>query len=284
MKKNLKVELKQEVLSLITGITYANVPFWYGSTRRDLKMDLIVPKHLEGHRPLPVMLWICGGAFLVNDKSVWMPEMLRFAREGFVVASVEYRTSNDAPFPAALEDVKASIRYLRAHAAQYCIDPEHIFVMGESAGGALASLVGTTGNQKEYDQGDFLEYDSSVSGVVDFYGCVDMRGMECINMEGTGVPSYCIEAFLGWGNAKETEKKASAVLQVSEQTPPFMILHGEKDPLVPLSQSEGFYEALKANGIPVEYYILEGAIHGDDLFYQDEIIHLILDFFRRNMK
>ncbi|MDO4649517.1 MAG: alpha/beta hydrolase [Eubacteriales bacterium] len=279
MKQVLNVEVEKEVLSLITGVTYSNVPFWFGAARQDMKMDLVIPKHIEGHKPCPVVVWVCGGSFLVNDKSVWMPEMMKFARKGYVVASVSYRTSNDAPFPAALIDVKAAIRYLKAHAKDLCIDPNRIFIMGESAGGALASLAGTTGDQKEYDQGDYLEYDSCVNGVVDFYGLVDMRGITTMHFVGEGVPSYTLEAFLGCKGNREIEEKASAVCQISENTPPFLILHGAEDPVVPLSQGETFYNALTEKGIQADYLIIEGATHGDDKFYQDEMVDRIVAFF-----
>lgn len=276
----LNIKQEQEVLSLLTGISFANVPYWYGGTRRDLKMDLIIPKHIEGHELCPAVVWVCGGAFMVADRSIWMPEMVRFARSGYVVASVEYRTSNDAPFPAPLMDIKSAIRYLKAHSRELCIDPEKIFIMGESAGGTLASLAGTTSDQKEYEQGDFLEFDSSVCGVVDFYGITDITGKnECAGSE--DVPDYAAEAFLGWGKSKETAVRASAVYQITDKTPPFMILHGTDDALVPMEQSSVFYEKLKKKGRDVAYYVLEGAGHGDDRFYQDEVIKIILKFLDR---
>ena len=114
MQKQLHVERKREVLSLITNVTFASVPCWYGASRRDLKMDLIVPKNRTNHPACPAIVWICGGAYRVVNRSVWLPEMMRFARAGYVVASIEYRTSNEAIFPAQLIDVKAAVRFLRA--------------------------------------------------------------------------------------------------------------------------------------------------------------------------
>lgn len=279
MKETLNIERKQEVLSLVTDIAFANVPCWYDATRRDLHMDLIIPKQRTGHKPCPVIVWICGGAYMVVDHSVWMPELVRFARAGYVVASIEYRTTNEAHFPAQLIDVKSAIRYLRAHAQQYCIDPDRIFVMGESAGGTMACLLGTTGNMTEYDQGDDLAFSSSVQGVVDFYGLTNMDPNARIS--GGAVPYWTMDAFLGAQDAASQAQRASAVNHVSQDTPPFMILHGSEDPVVPLEQSQRLYDVLQENGVNSEFLILEGAAHGDDRFYQNEMVERILAFLDR---
>ena len=280
--EKLLIPKKQEVLSLITDITYANVPSWYGATRRDLRMDLIVPKNREEHRPCPCIIWICGGAFMVNDKSVWMPEMVRFARAGYAVASIEYRTSNEVSFPEPLKDVKAAIRYLRAHAAAYCLDPERFVVMGESAGGTMASLAGVTSHLTEYDEGDFLEHSSAVQGVVDFYGLTDMELSSEEPASGTDVvPDWAMKAFLGVSSYEENKERASAVRYVTQNTPPCLILHGTVDALVPVQQSITFYHKLKEAGVYTELYLLEGANHGDDLFFQDEMIERIERFLRQ---
>lgn len=276
MKETLNIEKKREVLSLITGITFSNVPSWYGATRRDLKMDLIVPKAVQGHKPCPCIIWVCGGAYMVVDRSVWMPELMRFAEAGYVVASIEYRTSNEACFPAPLIDVKSAIRYLRTHAAEYCIDPKHIFIMGESAGGTMACLAGTTAGIPDFEEGDHLGVDSSVQGIVDFYGITEVSRNSCNS--GGPVPPWAMDSFLGVNFTPEQAAKASALSYVSNNTPPVMILHGTADPLIPVEQSQKFYDLLKTNGIKTDLLIVNGAAHGDDLFYQDEVINRILHF------
>ncbi|MCI8526634.1 MAG: alpha/beta hydrolase [Oscillospiraceae bacterium] len=280
MQETLQIERKHEVLSLVTNVAFSNVPSWYGSTRRDLCMDLLVPKFRESHAPCPCIVWVCGGAYMVVDRSVWIPEMLYFARAGYVVASIEYRTSNEARFPAPLIDAKAAVRYLKAHAGEYCIDPERVYIMGESAGGTLASLVGTTAGRPEFEQGDWLDQDSSVRAVVDFYGPSLIEETSCNTND--DVPYWTMEAFLGPRFTPEQAKRASAAAYVTPASPPFMILHGQADPLIPLAQSEHFYEALKKNGVDVEFLILESAGHGDDRFYQDAIKDRILDFLKRH--
>ena len=278
MIETMKVEHKRDVLSLIPGVTFATVPGWFGATWDQLKMDIIMPKNMQGHRPLPCLVWICGGGFLDVDASVWMPELTRIAEAGLVIASIDYRTSNQAQFPAPLEDAKAAIRFLRAHADRYCIDPGHIFVMGESAGGCLASLLGVTGGRKEFDVGEYLDQSSAVQGVVDVYGLVELP-MEPLGPE-TGLPYWLIEALLGAGYTKEQAKAASAVSYVDENTPPFLIIHGTADYCVSPSQSQVMYDALCAHNVPAHLIWVEGAVHGDELIYQDVVINRMIDFLK----
>lgn len=278
------VEKKREVLSLITGVTYANVPSWYGATRRDLHMDLIVPKNRVGHAPCPCIVWFCGGAFRVIDRAVWMPELMRFAEAGFVAASVEYRTGNEAIFPAPLVDAKAAVRFLRAHAEDFCIDPARIVSAGESAGGAIACLLGVTGEDKSLDQGDWLDQSSSVAAVVDYYGLADMT----ISLEGFEgndiVPPWMLEEALGVRYTRQQAESASAIKRVTPSAPPHLILQGLEDTVVSPSQSRNYYEKLRENGVTAELLELEDAQHGDDLFFQDEVKDRVLQFLQRTLK
>ena len=281
---HLTVEKKREVLSLITDVTYANVPSWYGATRRDLHMDLIVPKNRAGHAPCPCIVWFCGGAFRVMDRAVWMPELLYFAEAGFVVASVEYRTGNEAIYPAPLCDAKAAIRFLRAHAGDYCIDPERIVSAGESAGGAIACLLGVTGEDKSLDLGDWLEQSSRVAAVVDYYGLADMT----ISLEGFEgndiIPPWMLEEVLGVRYTKEQAESASAIWRVTPSAPPHLILQGLDDQVVSPSQSRNYYEKLLENGVRAELLELEGAQHGDDLFFQNEVKDQVIRFLQSELK
>lgn len=276
MKQTISVKMDHEVLVYMNGLSYACRQHWFHHTMQDLKMDLIVPKMREGHKPCPAIVWICGGAYRVVDRSIWMPEMIWFARKGYVVASVEYRTSNEAQFPAALIDVKAAIRYLKAHAETFAIDPDRICVMGESAGGTLACLAGLTAGAEEFEQGDNLRVDSSVKAVVDFYGLVDFT-IPALHVS-EEIPAWTIQDFLGEDYSEEVARKASAVAYVNENTPPFLILHGTKDQVVPIRQSEVLEEALKRHHVYYEAYLLEGAEHGTDEFYQEEVLQRVVAF------
>lgn len=135
MRRRIQVEAEKPQFCVTTGITFAQADAWFGNTVQDLKLDLIYPR--DNTRKYPCVVWICGGAWIQMDRSAHLAYLSVLAQQGFVVASVEYRTSNEAKFPAPLQDVKAGIRYLRAHADRFNIDPDRIGVMGESAGGYL---------------------------------------------------------------------------------------------------------------------------------------------------
>lgn len=282
MRKEIKIETRQEVLSLVTDVPYSIVPDWYNGTYRTLKMNLIIPKHREQHAAQPCLLFLCGGAFAVVNGSIWMPELEFFARRGYTVATIEYRTSNQAQFPEPLIDAKTAVRFLKANAAKFCIDPAKIFIAGESAGGALCSMVGTTAGVKEFDVGEYTDFDSSVAGVIDYYGLVDMTTSSSKESEDSRIAYWAMEAYLGVRYDRETAEKASAIHYVCPDTPPFMILHGTADELVNIdTQSEVFYRKLTENGVYTEYYRLTGEQHGVDAFYQPEIKQLILNFMNK---
>ena len=112
MRRKIQVKERQPQFCVVTGITFTQVDAWFGNTMRDLKMDLIYPK--DAGKKYPCVVWICGGAWIQMDRSAHLAYLSNLAQQGFVVASVEYRTSNEAKYPAPLQDVKAGIRYLRA--------------------------------------------------------------------------------------------------------------------------------------------------------------------------
>lgn len=279
MKKNISIKTVQKSWSLVNDLTYATVSSWYGSSYRDLKFSICMPKVRTAGEKYPLLIWLCGGSFKVMDKDVWWPQWMEFARRGCVTASIEYRTSNEEIFPAALTDVKAAVRYFRANASLYAIDPEQIFVAGESAGGGLASLAGVTGRkgQTKYDVGDHLSQNSCVQGVIDFYGVVDIR--ERAILDDSNLTFGAEEQLVGVeGDISARKKEASAVMHVTGETPPFLIFHGSNDTLVPPSQSSTLYEKLCEAGVRADYYVLEGEGHGADAFYQSEIMDIVWEF------
>ena len=154
MKRRIQVETDRPQYLVAADITFAQTDAWFGHVRRDLKMDLIYPE--DGTKAYPCVVWICGGGWLSMDKSAHLAYLSGLAREGFVVASIQYRTSNEAKLPAQLQDVKAAIRYLRAHAPRFHIDGGRIGVMGESAGGYLTCMAALA-DDPSYDVGEYLE-------------------------------------------------------------------------------------------------------------------------------
>lgn len=267
MQKVQKNEVVRESLALVSGVTYAVVPSWYGVTCRNLQMDLIVPKRRAAGKPRPLLIWLCGGAFSVMDKSVWIPELTEYARRGYIVASLEYRTMQESCFPVPVMDIKAGIRYLKAHAEQYLIDSEKIAIAGESAGATLAGLAGMMRDRK-YDAGDYLEWSSEVQAVIDFYGISDMQ---LLKQDKSRLSEEVFLQFLDRGD-RQLCHEASLLSHVDKNTPPFLLLHGEQDSTVPIIHSERLYEALEKKGVRTDFYRFPNAGHGDDRFYQEDTV------------
>ena len=275
MKKTLKPETTKPQYVVTTDITYAQVDSWFGHCRRDLKLDLIYPEDGEG-KTYPCIVWICGGAWQRMDKAAHLAYLGTLAQEEFVVASVEYRTSNEGTHPMQLCDIKAAIRYLRAYAKRYRINSEKFGVMGESAGGYLTCMAALD-QDKKLDTGEYLEYSSQVQAACPWYPPTDD------DVEKAAMSS---ESLLMGFNVMTHPQEAyenSPVSKVTPDAPPFLLIHGTKDSTVPFSQSEELYDALEAAGCDVTLLALDGAEHADLMFFQDEVWQQIIAFFKRTL-
>ena len=246
------------------------------------KLDLYVPDEGEN---LPLIIWVHGGAFLTGDKADHFP--VGYLKRGYAVASLNYRLSQDALFPAQIEDVKAAVRWLRAHAKEYQLDPDHFAAWGSSAGGHLVSMLGTTGDDDTFDVGEYLDVSSKVQAVVDYYGPTDFLQMDAQRLPNGMLhdPADSPESKLLGGpiqEKKDLAAQANPITFVTEQDPPFLIVHGDQDPLVPHGQSVLLHEALKKAEVPVTFYTVEGAGHGG---FRDPMIHeLTCDFLEKHLK
>ena len=248
-------------------------------------LDLFVPDKADG--PLPLIIWIHGGGWQNGSKERCLPLRKGYTERGYAVASINYRLSGHATFPAQIEDCKAAVRWLRAHAKEYNIDPDRFGVWGSSAGGHLVSLVGTSGDVKEFDVGGNLEQSSRVQAVCDYYGPTDFKvfvttpGYE----KHGGVNSP--EAKLIGGAVLENKGKASRlnpITYVTKDDPPFLIVHGDKDRTVPINQSQLLFESLKVVGVSGHFHTIHGAGHGKPGFDAPEIETMVLAFFERHLK
>ncbi|MGJ5749190.1 acetyl esterase/lipase [Streptomyces puniciscabiei] len=251
------------------GLTYATSPGY-----RPRLLDVHLPP-AEG--PVPAVVWIHGGGWLEGDRRYPPPtvpvELLHGAvlGAGLALVGIDYRHSLEAPFPAQLHDVKAAVRYVRHHAPALGIDPERIGVWGESAGGHLAALAGLVradahGAGLEGVEG-VREQDSGVRAVVDWYGVSDLEPLLAHPMPAVpGEPSYPnpVHALLG-GPETERRQRARAASPVTYATnggaPPFLLIHGREDQVVPYSQSEALARALRDAGGDVTVRPVEGADH-----------------------
>ena len=221
-----------------------------------LTLDLYCPEKVSG--PAPVIVWIHGGAWRRGGKRKCPAVAL--VPDGYAVASIDYRLSSTAPFPAQIEDCKAAVRWLRANAAKYNLDADRIGVWGMSAGGHLAALLGTSGGVPELEgSGDNMQYSSRVQAVCDVAGPADLPALTNVGPKRT----LAIEGLLGGPLEKDKAKAiaASPIHYVSKDDPPFLIVHGEADRVVPAEQSQRFYEELRKAGVNATLKILPQVGH-----------------------
>lgn len=307
MKKTINPGFKKKALTLIDQIIYSNqmdlsgnplplsmsILLQNGNSEARLAVGEDDPR--EDHAPKPALLWIPGGGWRGADKNLMLGEMTEFANAGYVVASMYYRSSAEGHFPAQIMDVKTAIRFLRAHAAEYEIDPERIGVIGRSAGGHLAAYAAM--NTDTYEDGEWPGYSSRVQACCDMFGPVDVVALMEAEEKKFADPSFRWHrledthggAFIGGDPAtmKERAAVASPTNFISPAMCPIQIFHGNNDPIVPMELSSNlFYDKLVAEGLEsqTEYYVLEHAGHGTREFFQDSIKDLVISFFDRYLK
>lgn len=257
-------------------VAYPGLQFSTPEGFRPLEMDVFVPADVDA---APCVVWIHGGAFMFGSRrhppTEWPAGLLfkKLIDAGLAVASIDYRHARESPFPAQLHDAKASVRYLRAFAVELGIDPERIAVWGESAGGQLASLVGMVREDAELEGTEGVSPGrSDVAAVVDFYGTSDIATVGSMidkmpahvraALERSGRPIVePLNVLVEGSPLRDARAAASPVSHVAEGAPPFLIVHGEDDRGVPISQSEELVAALERCGVPVEFVRVPGAGH-----------------------
>jgi len=230
---------------------------------RDLHVDIARPK-APPKTPMPAVLWIHGGGWSGGSHKGNRAMML--AARGYFTASVEYRLSGEAKWPAQIEDCKLAVRWLRANAAKYNVNPDRIGCWGSSAGGHLVAFLGVSGDKPEFEgKGGHAGVSSRVQAVVDYCGPADMTegslGIQGGNAERES-PAVLGLAGAPFKEKPDTWKQLSPILHVSSGDAPILIVHGDKDPTVPIIHSERFEAALKKAGVPVEFIRVKGGGHG----------------------
>ena len=281
MKEKLMINITKPQYVQVSDITYAQVDSWYDHCRRDLKLDLIYPEDMSDKR-YPCIVWICGAGWMRIDKSAHLSYLSTLAHQGFVVCSVEYRTSNEGCYPMQIEDVKAAIRYLRAHADRYRIDKEHFGAMGESAGGFLTCMAALD-HDKVHDVGEYLEESSSIQAACPWYPPTNLSTFKYKDAEECAASMESL--LLGYNTMRNIKEayNSSPVSKVTKDAPPFLIIHGINDQTVPFEQSEELYDKLIENGCDADLIALEGADHADLQFFQDELWDRIIEFFKTKL-
>lgn len=253
---------------------------------RPLKMDILRPRTLPAE-PMPGLVWIHGGAWREGNKEEGFKLLLPFARQGYLCASIEYRLSHEAIFPAQIEDCKCAVRFLRAHAKELHLNSDRIGVWGRSAGGHLAALLGTTDRVKELEgKGGWETFSSRVQAVCDWFGPTDFLrindGPRKISHSAADAP----EALLIGGLVEENQEKAmraNPIAYVTEDAPPFAIFHADDDFIVPLNQSQLLFEALKQVGVEVSLEIVKGGGHGKN-FNSPLLLAKLENFFSQHLQ
>jgi acetyl esterase/lipase len=246
-------------------------------------LDIYIPTKAKS--PTPLVIFIHGGAWLQGAKEEGPG--IPLCRKGFACASINYRLTDAAIFPAQIEDCKAAVRFLRAHAADYNIDPQRIGVWGVSAGGHLASLLGTTcgDRQLEGNLGN-NQVDSCVQAVCDWCGPSDFLSVAKQAGSRTKIdydsPKGPVALLLGGLQKERAELAAAAspITHVDKSDPPFLIVHGDIDDLVPYAQSQELHKALTEAGVPNKLITIAGGGHS---FTSEEQFNHVVDFFNETL-
>jgi acetyl esterase/lipase len=268
-----------------------------GDTMIYHRLDIYLPvteKHIY-----PAVVVIYGSAWFGNNlKEADLKTLDKALLDaGFAVITPNHRSSRDAKFPAQINDIKAIVRFIRANAGTYQIDTSFIGITGSSSGGHLAALMGTSRCVKKYtvgsvtcdiegNVGKYPAFSSSVDAVVDWFGPTNFLVMDSCGSDMVHNAANSPESSLIGGSIQDNRDKcvlADPITYVDPGDPPFLILHGDKDPLVPHCESELLYHALQQQGVPGEYILVPDAQHGPGLF-EEKYFKMMVDFFILNSK
>jgi len=294
-------EMDPSKASIVSSMHWLDVDY-VGDGFIGHRLDIHLPA--SGQAPFPIVIAIYGSAFFSNSSKAnvfnegWGQKLLE---NGFAVVSINHRSSHDAIFPAQIQDVKAAIRFVRASSQQFSLDNSFIGITGWSSGGHLSALAGTTNAIKtrtingldidiEGSLGNHTQTSSEVNAVVDWFGPTDFLIMDKCGSTMSHDDVNSPESSLIGGAIQENKNKtalANPITYVNKSNPPFLIFHGDKDPLVPHCQSEKLFEKLQSAGVLSELVIIPGGLHGPGVMidqYYDQAIAFFKGEFKRVKK
>lgn len=272
--------------SLMPDITYST------ATGVDLRLSIIVPwNHGTKEEPkrMPLIVFVQGSAWTFPNMYHEIPQLSEFARDGYVVASVTHRNATEGhPFPAYLQDVKTAIRFLRTHADEYGIDPQKVAIWGTSSGGNTAMLVGLTPDDPQFKTDEYADVSDAVQAVVQCFGPTDIPALLQSTLKAQpdidiDAPDNLFYALCGGPASQHPDvgEKMSPIRYIDScpTPPPFLMLQGDADPVVPYAQCTSMYEALCDAGVPVQMVRVAGAPHEGSFWSQTLLsrIHRFLD-------
>ena len=276
--KILNVKLKKAKIHYIPDVVYSQVPT-FEKPVQPLQMDILLP---QSNKPLPAVIFVTGGGFISSNRAR-MPQLrMHLAELGYLVASINYRTTPNANFPAPIEDVKTAIRFIKSNSQRFNINSEKVSVIGDSAGGYLTAYVAVTNDEK-------------IVAAVDLYGISDLTKIAAdypdkikaqYNAAGS-MTSLFVNGMPGLtgrgGSILDNEKIAATnpINYVNKNSAPMLLMHGTADRVVSPSQTDLLFQALKNNGVDAERYIVPNADHSDDFWVQDEVFEVIVNFLNR---
>ncbi len=256
------------------------------SGQRPLLLDLYLPATQAS--PTPVVVWLYGGAWRAGNKS--NPQFRAVVDHGYALAAIDFRNSPEATFPAQAHDIKAAIRYLRANAQQYGLDPARFAIGGYSSGGHLAALVGVSNGNRELEGnlGQHLDTSSDVQAILDYAGPTNFETiLYQSTAHGVNVREPSLALLLGKPvddpTVQDLARLASPVHQVHAGSPPLLVMHGMQDNQVPINQPMELQAVYQAQGLHVESVWIPQATHGSGEYFQPEYLGKAIDFLQRAM-
>jgi acetyl esterase/lipase len=253
---------------------------------KNLALDLYMPANVASP---PLVVWVHGGRWM-NGTKADVP--MAFVEHGIATASVDFRQSTEARFPAMVHDIKAAIRFLRAKASEHGYRSDRIAIAGASSGAHLAALVGVTNGHKELEGtlGDFRTQSSAVQAIVSYYAASNLTTILAQSTPyGVGVRKPALQNLLGALPEENPElaRLASPVMHVDKNDPPLLLLHGDQDPQMPINQSHELEGAYEKHGLDVFFDVVHGAVHGDGdrepRFFSKERVDRAVAFLRRTI-
>jgi acetyl esterase/lipase len=269
-------------IKLVRDIPYA------GTTSERQRLDLYLPTQRSSDQPLPVIVWIHGGAWRAGNKAGGFGQLRKYVSSGdYVGVSVGYRLTDEATWPGQIHDCKAAIRWIRGNANKYNLDPDRLGVWGSSAGGHLVAMLGTAGDVEALEGalGEHTETSSRVTCVVDYFGPSELLTMGDYPSRMDHNAPNSPESRLVGGTLQQNQdvaRQASPITYVSKDDPPFLIVHGDQDMRVPYNQSQRLAERLRDAGVDTTLITITGGGHGG--FASEKLTERVDKFFAKHLR